>query len=449
MTRRSLSPRAFRGYFAGPPPAPRACPGALAPASSPSPTLPPRAGLGGVALADVDEARSADGGDVLKGRLPPHGVPRMKMIEVDKLTVSYGSFRAVDRVSFSVQAGEIVGFLGPNGAGKSTTLRVLAGFLGATSGAVRIAGIDVAEDSQRARARIGYMPEMSPLYPEMRVGEYLRFRAELKKVPRASRREAVRTAMAEARVDDFEEVMIGHLSKGYRQRVGLADALVASPPLLILDEPTAGLDPNQIREVRSLIQKLGKDRTVLLSTHILSEVEATCSRAVVINRGRLVAEGSIDEIRAMRRPSGVRFVVRGDRERALAAVKKAPGVKRAVVEANEAGSPEAASPGADSPFVTILADLAPKADPGKLAEEAVFALAAAKIGVREVTVRKASLEQVFAELTESVAGIVEGSAPGEETAADTESASNDEASGDEEPTDAPAAEASKKKEDDA
>ena len=236
----------------------------------------------------------------------------MKMIEVDKLTVSYGSFRAVDRVSFSVQAGEIVGFLGPNGAGKSTTLRVLAGFLGATSGAVRIAGIDVAEDSQRARARIGYMPEMSPLYPEMRVGEYLRFRAELKKVPRASRKEAVRTAMAEARVDDFEEVMIGHLSKGYRQRVGLADALVASPPLLILDEPTAGLDPNQIREVRSLIQKLGKDRTVLLSTHILSEVEATCSRAVVINRGRLVAEGSIDEIRAMRRPSGVRFVVRGD-----------------------------------------------------------------------------------------------------------------------------------------
>ncbi len=373
----------------------------------------------------------------------------MKMIEVDKLTVSYGSFRAVDRVSFSVQAGEIVGFLGPNGAGKSTTLRVLAGFLGATSGAVRIAGIDVAEDSQRARARIGYMPEMSPLYPEMRVGEYLRFRAELKKVPRASRKEAVRTAMAEARVDDFEEVMIGHLSKGYRQRVGLADALVASPPLLILDEPTAGLDPNQIREVRSLIQKLGKDRTVLLSTHILSEVEATCSRAVVINRGRLVAEGSIDEIRAMRRPSGVRFVVRGDRERALAAVKKAPGVKRAVVEANEAGSPEAASPGADSPFVTILADLAPKADPGKLAEEAVFALAAAKIGVREVTVRKASLEQVFAELTESVAGLVEGSAPGEETAADTESASNDEASGDEEPTDAPAAEGSKKKEDDA
>ena len=324
----------------------------------------------------------------------------MKMIEVDKLTVSYGSFRAVDGVSFSVEPGEIVGFLGPNGAGKSTTLRVLAGFLGATSGTVKIAGIDVSEDSIGARGKLGYMPEMSPLYPEMRVGEYLKFRAELKKVPRASRKQAVRAAMEEARVDDFEDVMIGHLSKGYRQRVGLADALVASPPLLILDEPTAGLDPNQIREVRALIQKLGKDRTVLLSTHILSEVEATCSRAVVINRGRLVAEGSIDEVRALRRPSGVRFVVRGDRDKALALLKKAPGAKRAAVEEVDGLAPETLS---------ISVDLAPKADPGKLAEEGVLALVAAKIGVREVSVMKASLEQVFAELTENApAGIIEG-----------------------------------------
>lgn len=324
----------------------------------------------------------------------------MKMIEVDNLRVSYGSFRAVDGVSFSVSAGEIVGFLGPNGAGKSTTLRVIAGFLGASGGRVRIAGIDVAEDSQRARQKLGYMPEMSPLYPEMRVGEYLRFRAELKKVPRSSRKEAVSSAMAEARVDDFEDVMIGHLSKGYRQRVGLADALVASPPLLILDEPTAGLDPNQIREVRALIQKLGKDRTVLLSTHILSEVEATCSRAVVINRGRLVAEGSIDEVRALRRPSGVRFVLRGDKEKALAILQKAPGAKRAAFE-------DAA--GLDPETLSISVDLAQKADPGKLAEEGVSALVAAKIGVREVSVMKASLEQVFAELTENApAGVVEG-----------------------------------------
>jgi len=331
----------------------------------------------------------------------------MKMIEVDKLTVSYGSFRAVDDVSFSVAPGEVVGFLGPNGAGKSTTLRVLAGFLGATGGSVRIAGIDVAEDSQGARAKLGYMPEMSPLYPEMRVGEYLRFRAELKKVARSARKEAVRNAMREARVDDFEEVMIGHLSKGYRQRVGLADALVASPPLLILDEPTAGLDPNQIREVRALIQKLGKDRTVLVSTHILSEVEATCSRAVVINRGRLVAEGSIDDVRAMRRPSGVRFVVRGDGERALAILKTVPGARRATVEPGD--------PNGDAETLAITVDLAAKGDPSRLAEEAVARLVGAGLAVREVTVCKASLEQVFAELTESPLGdgIVTGSTPDE------------------------------------
>jgi ABC-2 type transport system ATP-binding protein len=328
----------------------------------------------------------------------------MKMIEVDKLTVAYGAFRAVDGVSFSVSAGEVVGFLGPNGAGKSTTLRVLAGFLGATSGRVKVAGVDVAEDSQGARAKIGYMPEMSPLYPEMRVGEYLRFRAELKRVPRASRKEAVRMAMREARVDDFEDVMIAHLSKGYKQRVGLADALVASPPLLILDEPTAGLDPNQIREVRALIRKLGKERTVLLSTHILSEVEATCSRAVVIHRGKLVAEGSIEDVRALRRANGVRFVVRGDRERAIGLLKKAPGAKRASAEAAEGEGVSA-----------IVVDLAAKADPGRLAEEGVAALVAAKIAVREVSVRKPSLEQVFAELTEG-----EGEAAAEEEAAPDE-----------------------------
>ena len=332
----------------------------------------------------------------------------MKMIEVDKLCVSYGAFRAVDGVSFSVAPGEIVGFLGPNGAGKSTTLRVLAGFLGATSGRVKIAGIDVAEDSQGARAKLGYMPEMSPLYPEMRVGEYLRFRAELKKVPRAARREAVRSAMRDARVDDFEDVMIGHLSKGYRQRVGLADALVARPPLLILDEPTAGLDPNQIREVRALIQKLGKERTVLLSTHILSEVEATCSRAVVIHRGRLVAEGSIEEVRAMRRPGGVRFVVRGDGARAAALLGKAPGAKRARVSAGE-----------EDGTAAIDVDLAAGADAGRLAEEGVAALVGASIGVREVSVNKPSLEQVFAALTEGAAGLGEGDA-GEGAAAEKE-----------------------------
>ncbi|MCE7893748.1 MAG: ATP-binding cassette domain-containing protein, partial [Sorangiineae bacterium PRO1] len=226
------------------------------------------------------------------------------MIEVERLTKDYGTVVAVRDVSFSVGKGEIVGFLGPNGAGKSTTMRILVGFLGATSGRVRVAGHDIVEDSQEARRAIGYMPESAPLYPEMRVREYLAFRAAVKKVARAERKRAVERAMSLAVVTEMADTVIGHLSKGYRQRVGLADALVANPPLLILDEPTAGLDPNQIREVRRLIRELGESHTILLSTHILSEVESTCDRAIVIARGRLVAEGSIDELRARRRADG-------------------------------------------------------------------------------------------------------------------------------------------------
>src|SRR5450755_2704939 len=218
---------------------------------------------------------------------------RAPMIDVAHLTKRYGArstFAAVDDVSFRVAKGEIVGFLGPNGAGKSTTLRILSGFLGMTSGTVKIAGHDIADDTFEARKRIGYMPEAVPLYSEMRVVEYLMFRAELKRVARRDRRAFVDDAMAKAKVLDVATQLIGKLSKGYRQRVGLADALVARPPILILDEPTAGLDPNQIREVRSLICELGREHAVLLSTHILTEAEATCDRALVISKGSLVAQ---------------------------------------------------------------------------------------------------------------------------------------------------------------
>jgi ABC-2 type transport system ATP-binding protein len=321
------------------------------------------------------------------------------MIEVFHLTKSYGVFGAgrrgakgpppaVDDVSFRVDRGEVVGFLGPNGAGKSTTLRILAGFLGPTSGRVRIAGHDIADEPIAARACLGYMPELSPLYPEMRVGEYLRFRAELKGVPRKARAEAVAKALHDARIDDVEEIMIGHLSKGYRQRVGLADALVGAPPLLILDEPTAGLDPNQIREVRDLIRRLGRDHTVLLSTHILSEVEATCSRALVIARGRLVAEGSIDQLRALRRSTGARIAVRGEPALALAAIEAVEGVREAEVD------PDPTSGGA---AVNIV--YADGADGDRIIEALVAALVGAGLGVREVAPRGASLEQVFAALT--------------------------------------------------
>jgi ABC-2 type transport system ATP-binding protein len=323
------------------------------------------------------------------------------MIEVEHLSKWYGSTQAVAELSFRVDKGEVVGFLGPNGAGKSTTLRILAGFLGATSGRVRIAGHDLAEEAMLAREKVGYMPEMSPLYPEMRVSEYLGYRAELKRIGRR-RRDAVERAMSQAKVSDVESVRIGHLSKGYRQRVGLADALLGSPPLLILDEPTAGLDPNQIREVRALIRALGKEHTVLLSTHILPEVEATCSRVLVIARGRLVAQGSIDEIRTMRRSSAVRIRARGEPEQALIAMRRVRGVRTVQIEDRDAAAAEGDTSAGAGTF-TLSIEFRSGADGPKATEEIVQALVAAHIRVREVVPRKVTLEQVFSDLTASPA----------------------------------------------
>lgn len=308
------------------------------------------------------------------------------MIEVEHLTKDYGTVLAVRELSFTVGQGEIVGFLGPNGAGKSTTLRMLAGFLGPTSGRVRVAGYDLERRSLEARRSIGYMPESSPLYPELRVREYLVFRAALKRVPRRQRRRAVDDAMAQAGVADMAEVLVGNLSRGYRQRVGLADALVAQPPLLILDEPTAGLDPNQIREVRALIRRLGGAHTVLLSTHILSEVESTCDRAIVIHRGRLVAQGSIAELRELRRGTGARLVVRDPEARAEALLA----AHAAVTEVRETAR--------EGELTTAVVALVPDASGASL-EAVVAALVSAGLGVREATPLGASLEEVFAALT--------------------------------------------------
>ncbi|MFI5296969.1 MAG: ABC transporter ATP-binding protein [Polyangiales bacterium] len=314
-------------------------------------------------------------------------------IRVERLTKRYGEHAAVADISFEVARGEVVGFLGPNGAGKSTTLKILCGFLGATSGRCFVEGFDVAEEHDEARAAIGYMPEATPLYGEMRVREYLTFRAELKGVPRKVRKANVEEAMARAKVSDVADTLIEVLSKGYKQRVGLADALVSRPPLLVLDEPTAGMDPNQIREVRELVRSLGRagggEQTVLLSTHILSEVEATCSRVMVIDRGSLVAQGTPEELGRLRRPPRLRVVVRGEESAARAALVKLDRPGLAIAEVTRVGEGELA----------LSIDLGTDTEPAHTTESIVELLVLGKLRVREVAPGKTSLEDVFASLT--------------------------------------------------
>jgi ABC-2 type transport system ATP-binding protein len=230
------------------------------------------------------------------------------MILVENLVKYYGEYPAVRGVSFEVPKGRVVGFLGPNGAGKSTTMRILAGFLTASGGRASIAGKDVFSDPIAARRNIGYMPESCPLYPEMRVIEYLKFRGGLKGLGWGTRRKRIDYVLERCWLKDVRTQLIGTLSKGYRQRVGLADALLADPPVLILDEPTAGLDPTQIRETRKLIRELGAEHTMLLSTHILTEVEMTCDSAVIIYQGQVVEDGPLEAIRTKHRTSNLEEV---------------------------------------------------------------------------------------------------------------------------------------------
>ncbi len=211
------------------------------------------------------------------------------MIEVQNLTKRYGEHLAVDNVSFTVADGEIIGFLGPNGAGKSTTMNMLTGYLSSTEGVILIDGIDILEDPVHAKAKIGYLPEVPPLYPDMTVNEYLHFACELKKVPAKKRRESVDQLVKLTRIREVQNRLIINLSKGYKQRVGLAAALAGNPDVLILDEPTAGLDPKQIMEFRDLIRGLSKTHTIVISSHILAEIQAVCDRVIIINHGRIMA----------------------------------------------------------------------------------------------------------------------------------------------------------------
>ncbi|MBN2525055.1 MAG: ATP-binding cassette domain-containing protein [Deltaproteobacteria bacterium] len=256
------------------------------------------------------------------------------MIKVEHLTKRYAAVDAVDDISFEIGKHEIVGFLGPNGAGKSTTLKVLTCSHGASSGKVTIDGKDIFEDAEGVKTVIGYLPENVPLYPELRVREYLTYRAGLKGISRAYRNDAINKSIARCRIKDVEHRIIGQLSKGYRQRVGLADALLADPKILILDEPTVGLDPNQIRDVRELIKALGRERTVILSSHILPEVEAVCSRVIIINKGKIVGQGRPGELRAQLQQRGQSIVVevKDPNSVAFETLKRIPGIESITVK---------------------------------------------------------------------------------------------------------------------
>jgi len=309
------------------------------------------------------------------------------MIKVEQLTKCYGPLKAVDSIDFQVSKGEIVGFLGPNGAGKSTTMKMLAGFLPPTSGRAEVAGRDVFRESLQAREHVGYLPENVPLYPDMRVNEYLRYRAAIKGVPGRRLKERVTDVIDLCGLQDVEKKIIGRLSKGYRQRVGLADAMVHEPDLLILDEPTIGLDPNQIRQVRDLIRNLKRHHTILLSTHILPEVEMLCSRVIIINKGRIEAMDSPQNLRARLGVGGEIFLdVRvTDPRTAAVGLRRIAGV-------------DSVSMRADGSWTIFTIQAGAGADP----REALYEYAVAeKWPLRELSRSPVSLEQVFAEVTHS------------------------------------------------
>jgi ABC-2 type transport system ATP-binding protein len=231
------------------------------------------------------------------------------MIQVENLTKEYGPTRAVDKVTFNVRKGEVLGFLGPNGAGKSTTMKILTCFLSPTAGKVKVAGFDVFEQSLQVRQRIGYLPEDTPIYRDMTVLEYLKFAAELRGMDPTKSPGRIKEIGGRCGLGHVAGKLVGELSKGYRQRLGLAQAMLHDPDILILDEPTSGLDPNQIVEIRSLIKEIGKERTVILSTHILPEVQATCSRILIISGGKLVADGTPEALRSREKRGRYRLVV--------------------------------------------------------------------------------------------------------------------------------------------
>lgn len=312
------------------------------------------------------------------------------MIEVTNLTKKYGDHIAVDHLSFRVEKGQIYGFLGPNGAGKSTTMNIITGYLAATEGTVTIDGKDIQKDPEEAKRSIGYLPELPPLYVDMTVREYLEFVAELKKVPKKERKQQIDEVMEMTQITDMQQRLIKNLSKGYRQRVGLAQAILGYPEVIILDEPTVGLDPKQIIEIRDLIRKLGENHTVILSSHILSEVSAICDHIMIIAHGKLVASDS---------PENLQKLMSGSMELNLEVKGSAAAVKSALQEISQIDRIEENTE-ASKNVAKLKVISKENAD---IREQVFYALADAKLPILEMTHAEKSLEDIFLELTEDVA----------------------------------------------
>lgn len=317
------------------------------------------------------------------------------MLIVRDLRKQYGDLIALDGVSFEVHPGEVVGFLGPNGAGKSTTMKIVTGFIPPGGGTASVDGFEVTKDPLEVKRRIGYLPEHTPLYADMRVRDYLTYRAQIKGVPRATRRTRVDYVLEKTQLVDRARQIIGTLSKGYKQRVGIADALVGDPKLLILDEPTIGLDPHQIQQVRGLIKELAETHTIILSTHILVEVEMVCDRALIISRGRIVADHRIEELvtQKAQHQRHVLVTVRApqDAGQVIEDLRELPGVAAAVAH-EERGAPAGVA--------SFSLHLAPGAEAAAVCE-AVSARAGLKgWTLRELAPERVSLETVFLRLTQ-------------------------------------------------
>lgn len=310
------------------------------------------------------------------------------MIEVKNLVKDYYGNVAVDDLSFTVESGEIVGFLGPNGAGKTTTMNIITGYLSATSGKAIVNGIDVFEEPEKAKKSIGYLPEQPPLYPDMKVKEYLMFVADLKKVKKSEREDMINDIMNLTKVTHVSGKLIRHLSKGYKQRVGLSAAIIGYPEILILDEPTVGLDPNQIIEIRELIKSLSHKHTILLSSHIMQEVSAVCDKIIIINKGKLVAYDTPANIaRVMEESRDLLLTVKGDAEKIKSALGSLGGIKELKCDYD-----------ARNNLVKLRIKMEENTD---VREKISYSIMSMQYPIIEMKLREISLEEIFIKLTKS------------------------------------------------